>query len=857
MPPREPKAVSKPLVGYSPTDVFSMLAGEEPRSALFTTFTFSPGTFHHEYLTPLVHHGCGDVTVLADSIGYAQSLFGAAAAEGIGTDYRLRQVNVTGAFHAKLVILRTALSAVVGVGSGNLTAPGLKTNAEVGSLYRVDRPGALSTVDNLVLRLRALGLMGGRPGETTGPVPLSDDARLLSNLDEPIIDQLELPPTVTRVEIVSPFVDGQQEVLAWLQARWPSAEIRLRIDPKFGSLTKALISSGSQGIHVLVPAEPSDAKKPAARPAVHGKLICFVGDEWATVVLGSANLSRPALLTCENFEAVVERRLPTAVLSQLLVVPGIRWRKARPNDGEAFSPPPAPPWALPLVAELTAQRLLVTWGPGPGDSGVLRVISRGRTVCEQRFQSALTADGGHRLEIVADTALKAAARSPCVAEVELEAGRTYRGWIEVTDLLGLAPLAKSQLGYAHAIASDPLGCKEWEVVQFIGLLRRSLAGARLHSFGGNDTQARERRAADDDETPVDRLSLLEDGPFAPPSQSLLMSRLVTRSLDRALTDLQFFARDTWGRSAAKQGRAGAGGRLTPPADALPEQTLPPTVDEVLIQLFDQLAGSFDAAGSGREVALLLGQIPVCLKALAYATGRWLSHVPQAEAVRRYFHRVVVSCLAPGRNSQLCHTGAVRRVGTAGRAEITGSPDFSPGVAALEAYLLQDYRTNPWGDGSAMRDMLDVVRELGCVPSSELADAAHDMGLSGGFAEAPSPAVYEQLRADAERVTGALASLLARRQALEVLVALVNSGNRTAAAVRPAAREAAGEAGTEYLARLAQDSAGRVTLLEIAHGKSACPKCRSSFPLAAVERLKDPSKVHRCVCGVWLVRSLDP
>ena len=118
--------------GYQPADVLAALGADVPERALFTTFTFSPGAFHQQYLTPLLQHGCRDVAVLADPVGYAQSLFGAAAVQGVGTDYRLRQATATGAFHGKLVFVRTRRSALVGVGSGNLTASGLLMNAEVG-----------------------------------------------------------------------------------------------------------------------------------------------------------------------------------------------------------------------------------------------------------------------------------------------------------------------------------------------------------------------------------------------------------------------------------------------------------------------------------------------------------------------------------------------------------------------------------------------------------------------------------------------------------------------------------------------------------------------------------------------------
>ena len=136
--------MSSTLIGYQPADVFASLSGEAPLAALFTTFTFSPGAFHQQYLAPLLQQGCGDTLVLSDPMGYSQSLFESPAVQGIGTSYRLRQVQARGAFHAKLVLVRTAKTMVVGVGSGNLTTSGLQTNAEVGALYTVAEPAILA-----------------------------------------------------------------------------------------------------------------------------------------------------------------------------------------------------------------------------------------------------------------------------------------------------------------------------------------------------------------------------------------------------------------------------------------------------------------------------------------------------------------------------------------------------------------------------------------------------------------------------------------------------------------------------------------------------------------------------------------
>jgi hypothetical protein len=69
--------------GFTPDDVFGALGDDIPRTALFTSFTFSPAAFQDKYVDGLQQRGCERIVVLVDSLGYAQSLDDAAYVEGI------------------------------------------------------------------------------------------------------------------------------------------------------------------------------------------------------------------------------------------------------------------------------------------------------------------------------------------------------------------------------------------------------------------------------------------------------------------------------------------------------------------------------------------------------------------------------------------------------------------------------------------------------------------------------------------------------------------------------------------------------------------------------------------------------
>jgi hypothetical protein len=855
--------MSNSVTGYLPADVFKALEAEIPRCALFTTYTFSPGTFQQQYLTSLLQHGCRDVTVLADAVGYGQSLCSAATAQGIGTDYRLRQVSVPGAFHAKLVLVRMRRSALLGIGSGNLTASGLLTNAEVGALYRLQEHDGLIQLDNLVLRLRSIASLDVAAGDAVKPIALANDARLVTSLDLPIFDQLNLTSDVRRIEIVSPFIDGNLDVLTVMRQRWPDATIRVRVDPGFGALTDSLLQREDDGIEVQVPVEPTGDKGAARRPPVHGKLICFIGDTHATALLGSANLSRPALLNRENFEAVVEQRLPRDLVEKLLAVPHVRWRKAGPQDRRSFHPDLAPHVSTGLIATVSSRRLQMTWTLGNAERGTVRMCCRGRYVFQQRFDHVGRIAEQRSLEVqlsaqVNETVLQS---SSCLVELEFPDGRLLRGWVEVADMLGLAPDAKRQLVLVDAIASDPLHCDEKDVVKFIELLQRNLrAGLREDSSAGLSRLHKHNAAADQDydEEPVARDLLLETGHGMSFGQSLLLARLVNRTLDAALRDLHFFGRDKIAPGTRSTGAHHAGDRTRAgDREAKEQQALPPKIEKVLEQLFNQLAVAFESAQSPRQVVNLMSQVPTCLRALSFAAKRWKQKSEGENWLNAHFHKVAVACLAPGTASILCQDGAIRRLQPADRAALDGGPEFVAGVAMLEVYLLLDHHAKPWGDRSFLKDMLDVLGALPAPTDEELAAAGDILWELHHPSAGDALPDVAQIRSAARNTTGELAALRDCRAALRKLVALVNEGERDKAILLPLAAAACGRTDGAALLELIGGNAHHVRLVEIGRDDIACPACFLNFPVAAQVCLKKATNVHRCGnCAALVVRSLE-
>jgi hypothetical protein len=228
--------------GFRAADVIDALDGATPDLALFTTYTFSPDAFEAQYLRPLQRLGCRRVVVLADPVGLAQSFEQAGDATGIGSDYYLRQIDGWAAYHAKIVLLQAPTRTVLAVSSGNLTVSGMQANAEVGGLCVPGEPVARAALGRLAASLLAGAGLGPPCEPPKEPIEVASHTRLLTSIGGPLLDRLELPNRVRRIELVSPFVDANAAVLNELAERWPGAEIRLRVDQRFGSVSDDLVS---------------------------------------------------------------------------------------------------------------------------------------------------------------------------------------------------------------------------------------------------------------------------------------------------------------------------------------------------------------------------------------------------------------------------------------------------------------------------------------------------------------------------------------------------------------------------------------------------------------------------------------
>jgi hypothetical protein len=300
--------------------------------------------FFDEYLFRRLGEPPLSATILADAGTHARLWTGGGdllrRLRRANRDYLLRPVLFgTGAFHPKTYLLANASEGVLLVGSGNLTLGGVERGREVFTEFRSAEPGDAPSLrgwrqwmDGIVERLaddevayRWLRLRKECGSWLEGD---ADGSAFIGSGERSILDQFAqgLPAGADELHVMAPFYDRDALALAALLERFRPA----RLDLYFGGHTSvhgpSLASvignfSGDLALHELAPLE-----------FVHAKLIGVVTGDAGRLLLGSANLSRAALLgTTEpwaNVEAGVVVELPAAELREAFLPPGAAWTDA-------------------------------------------------------------------------------------------------------------------------------------------------------------------------------------------------------------------------------------------------------------------------------------------------------------------------------------------------------------------------------------------------------------------------------------------------------------------------------------------------------------------------------------------------
>lgn len=251
--------------------------------------------------------------IMADNTQLASTL-GEAARTGqrhrlANTAYVAAPLRHTRSAHAKLILLLGRSNGLLIVGSGNLGYEGYAAPGELWHIfaYSDDSPehlnefaAARAWVDGMIGRgvvdPPVVELVRTAWGQATWLMPSqAGSAALISNLDRPILSQLRdaVSERVEELIVHAPFHDADCAALQELIKSFAPKRVRLL-------LTDATSADPSAISRVLAGAKKSiiELVRVKAEPAayIHAKWVHLVHPQSETLLTGSANLSRSALL---------------------------------------------------------------------------------------------------------------------------------------------------------------------------------------------------------------------------------------------------------------------------------------------------------------------------------------------------------------------------------------------------------------------------------------------------------------------------------------------------------------------------------------------------------------------------------
>jgi len=227
-------------------------------------------------------------------------------------NYR-RVVAGTGAFHPKLVLVDYGNRIRAVVSSANLTRPAWTSLFEL--LVVEDLvPGTPHPWSAPLQRfVSSAAEAAGGPTRCTEAilrklvvVPHTGPEALHSSYDSPLRESTWPTGPVDRIDVVSPFFEGEDGtgVFDALHQRYPGARLRLHLaatqtDTGYevhGPAEKLEgLRSGGAELRLVRPKWESDDDAAPVRRALHGKLTAFTKGDKSQVVIGSANFTRAAL----------------------------------------------------------------------------------------------------------------------------------------------------------------------------------------------------------------------------------------------------------------------------------------------------------------------------------------------------------------------------------------------------------------------------------------------------------------------------------------------------------------------------------------------------------------------------------
>lgn len=349
--------------------IYQTLLRQRAENCIAATYNVDLPFFEYLVFEKLYARGCRNTAVLCDPGQYQLALADIPLLKHVGQRYLCVPCTAArAAFHPKIVLLTSAESGLLLLGSNNLSRSGLVRNLEVTTrfgfsaqvldaygrsacrwAYDYLREVAQRTKDpSLDERLERMWSTTSWLRQDPGP-STTDGCWLLHNLHSPIMDQLvehwrqNDGTRVREAVIVSPYYDREAAALKALLRQFEPEKVLLSTQRKAPGLdperVSALLSDSGADWSVRQPGTDSTRR-------LHAKVLALRTERGSWVLSGSPNFSSPALLRSAsdgNAEVAVLRHEPDPDYATPFLAPIIErgsaleldWRLSEEPEWEA------------------------------------------------------------------------------------------------------------------------------------------------------------------------------------------------------------------------------------------------------------------------------------------------------------------------------------------------------------------------------------------------------------------------------------------------------------------------------------------------------------------------------------------
>lgn len=293
--------------------------------AIFLTYTLNL-TFYEQMIAPALDQaGCSNVLILVDPDGYNAAMeMGAKTVTGAGMRYVSAPVlrQGMGVQHSKLLLMAGPKRGRMFIGSGNLTLHGFGRNLELFSHFEVEPLD--SKPEDLYPFARAWNLIRSLTDSIDLPIAAQSQIKVLGesapwlsdnpsepvdffiwhNFEQSIWEQLEnwrsrrgwTGTPIREFRVISPYYDRDMHTLCRLADAFLPERIHLHLDPAFTNMNGDRASRAWMGRETAIQISGIVSGQETSKIRhVHAKAIIGLEQNGTWCIIGSANLTRPAL----------------------------------------------------------------------------------------------------------------------------------------------------------------------------------------------------------------------------------------------------------------------------------------------------------------------------------------------------------------------------------------------------------------------------------------------------------------------------------------------------------------------------------------------------------------------------------